>query len=103
MLQHCFATPGDRRCLFVLSCASHSCLFVPLTPQALELQVRSLHDTVADLHRMVDEERRRRAWWPDLPHTVSTRGAVLGAMLLASSAAAAALMISRRQRTMAVA
>ncbi|KAI3433841.1 hypothetical protein D9Q98_003644 [Chlorella vulgaris] len=71
--------------------------------QALELQVRSLHDTVADLHRMVDEERRRRAWWPDLPHTVSTRGAVLGAMLLASSAAAAALMISRRQRTMAVA
>lgn len=66
--------------------------------QVLELHVRSLQEKVAALQAADEERRRRRRWLPEIPDTVSTRQALLGATLLASGAAAGALLLARRQQ-----
>lgn len=65
--------------------------------QALELQVSSLQEKVSALQAAADERSRNRRWLPELPETVSTRQALLGAALLASASAAAALLYGRQQ------
>lgn len=66
-------------------------------PQALELQVHSLQEKVSALQAAAEARARHRRWLPELPETVSTRQALLGAALLASATAAAAMLYGRQQ------
>jgi len=70
---------------------------VPPCPQALEAQLRSLEAKVSQLQAADAERQLRRRWLPEIPDTISTRQALLGAALLACSSAAAALMYSSRR------
>ena len=71
--------------------------------QVLEQQVRSLQEKVAALQAAAEARQAARRWLPELPDTVSTRQALLGACLLASGTAAAALMYGRRSAAAAAA
>ena len=73
----------------------HECL------QSLELQVHSLQEKVSALQAAAEARARHRRWLPELPETVGTRQALLGAVLLASASAAAALLYSGRQQALA--
>ena len=66
--------------------------------QAVESQVRALNEQVAQLQAEAVQQRRQRRWLPELPETIGTRQALLGAGLLATASAATVLLWSSRAR-----
>ena len=61
----------------------------------------ALQEKVTALQAAAEARSRNRRWLPELPETVSTRQALLGAALLASASAAAALLYGRQQALVA--
>lgn len=64
----------------------------------LEQQVRQLEGKVSALQSAAEERARNRRWLLELPETIGTRQAVLGAALVATASAAAALMYGGRRQ-----